>query len=686
MATLSRLSIDLVANSASFRKDLDKASRSSQRFSKKAQQDFNRVAMAAAAVSGAVVAMSASMVRASDELQNVRNRMFALTKSADATAIAMKDIAQIAKVSRSDIASVGDVYTKMSVATKGLGYNQEQLAQATAAVSNSFLLSGASSQEAANSARQLAQGLASGRLNGDELRSVMENNVVLSGLLADGFGVTRGQLRLLGEQGKLTADKIMPILIDAFKTTKSDVDTMAMTFGQATTQMRNSWTIMMDKIAQRTGIVGWAAGMMSTLATNMEQVARVATFAIGGAFVAAMVAGRVAIINFTRAIAMNPIGLALVATSIAVAAAGELIYQNWNKVQNFIRKSFTVTLPNALDYFIMGFDKMVLAVLNGMNSLLAKIEPKINDLIALYNSIPFVGDIKPIEIKINTEKAEAKIQSLKDKIAGRTAGFVPTTGTSLDGNVSAESSEFDFGAEGTDDAVATSSGMSPKKLQEMTDAAETLRGAFESMAQPISSVFTQMVKGATSAKEGFLQIADLILTKVISSFVEMGVNWVLQQTMMKAMEAAGIASSVAGSVAAGSAMAAAYAPAAALASLASFGANSAPASAGILSTMAITKTAAVAGQFHDGIDNVPNTGTYLLEKGERVVDNRLNGDLKDFLDKNSMGNQINNNPTLNFNVTGGQADEVENMLLEHRGKFESMIRDIYHESAQSSPF
>lgn len=39
----------------------------------------------------------------------------------------------------------------------------------------------------------------------------------------------------------------------------------------------------------------------------------------------------------------------------------------------------------------------------------------------------------------------------------------------------------------------------------------------------------------------------------------------------------------------------------------------------------------VQGQFHDGIDNVPNTGTYLLEGGERVVDKRLNEDLKEFL-------------------------------------------------------
>ncbi len=39
----------------------------------------------------------------------------------------------------------------------------------------------------------------------------------------------------------------------------------------------------------------------------------------------------------------------------------------------------------------------------------------------------------------------------------------------------------------------------------------------------------------------------------------------------------------------------------------------------------------VKGQFHDGINNVPSTGTYLLEQGERVVDKRLNKDLTNYL-------------------------------------------------------
>lgn len=43
------------------------------------------------------------------------------------------------------------------------------------------------------------------------------------------------------------------------------------------------------------------------------------------------------------------------------------------------------------------------------------------------------------------------------------------------------------------------------------------------------------------------------------------------------------------------------------------------------------------GMAHDGIDNIPKEGTWLLDKGERVVDRRTNADLKEFLSNNSGG-------------------------------------------------
>lgn len=48
----------------------------------------------------------------------------------------------------------------------------------------------------------------------------------------------------------------------------------------------------------------------------------------------------------------------------------------------------------------------------------------------------------------------------------------------------------------------------------------------------------------------------------------------------------------------------------------------------------------IAGMAHDGIDNIPREGTWLLDKGERVVDSRTNADLKGMIanQKNGGGN------------------------------------------------
>jgi hypothetical protein len=83
------------------------------------------------------------------------------------------------------------------------------------------------------------------------------------------------------------------------------------------------------------------------------------------------------------------------------------------------------------------------------------------------------------------------------------------------------------------------------------------------------------------------------------------------------------------------------------------------------------------GQFHDGIDSVPSTGSYLLESGERVIDKRTNRDLKDALKSGGMNGGNNMPATLNFNVTGVEDPEVINKVIQqNRGDFEAMLRQI----------
>lgn len=74
--------------------------------------------------------------------------------------------------------------------------------------------------------------------------------------------------------------------------------------------------------------------------------------------------------------------------------------------------------------------------------------------------------------------------------------------------------------------------------------------------------------------------------------------------------------------------------------------------ASVLGQVMSMKSIQPSGMAHDGITEIPREGTWLLDGGERVVDERTNGDLKDFLNKENQGSQpIDARVIVNGNVT-----------------------------------
>ena len=258
------------------------------------------------------------IVRAGDAFVNIQNRMMALTGSAEETAKAMAHIKRIANESGSDFKAVGALFTRLGMATKNFGISQQNVADAVQTVANTFVISGAEASEAANSARQLAQGIASGALRGDELRSVLENNIVLTNLLADGFGITTDKLKKFGSEGKLTAKAILPILIGAVDETTETVANMDLTVGQATTRLRTNFTTMLGALQNSTGIFTGVANAIGVLANNIEVLIAVIAVLTVRAIPAMITSLRM----LKVALLQNP----LTAAAVALAAVGTAIH------------------------------------------------------------------------------------------------------------------------------------------------------------------------------------------------------------------------------------------------------------------------------------------------------------------------------------------------------------------------
>lgn len=161
---------------------------------------------------------------------------------------------QAAQASRSDLQSTADLASRILIsgATKGSGAEAINIA---GILNKASFLGGSSSQESQRALLQLSQGLASGALQGDELRAIREQAPGLTDTLAKGLsrlgekgllpekfiGTTMGDLKELGSEGELTSQRI----IAAFKEMEDYVDTTfkdsPKQFGQAAAGILNVW-------------------------------------------------------------------------------------------------------------------------------------------------------------------------------------------------------------------------------------------------------------------------------------------------------------------------------------------------------------------------------------------------------------------------------------------------------------
>lgn len=170
-----------------------------------------------------------------------------------------------------------------------------------------------------------------------------------------------------------------------------------------------------------------------------------------------------------------------------------------------------------------------------------------------------------------------------------------------------------------------------------------LTSAVDAFSGNASNAITGLLTGTMSAQEAMRSLGNTILNSVINSIVQVGVealkNYILGQTLG--------AASVATSVGLAATTASAWAPAAAMASLASFGANAGPAAAGISSTVGLASGLALAGARYNG-GPVSAGGLYQVgEKGKPEIYQASTG--KQYMIPGDNGKVISNK-----DMNGGQ--------------------------------
>lgn len=193
------------------------------------------IGLAANAVKDVAVAAA----QTADQLTSIRSRINLINDGSQTTAEIMEKIYSAATRSRDSYIDIADSVAKMNMLAKDAFSSNDEAIYFVEQLNKQFKISGAGIQEASAAMYQLTQAMASGKLQGDEFRSIMENAPLLAQSIAKEMGMSVGQLKEMSSQGLITADIIKSALFNAAEETDARFGEIPMTFAEVGQSVQN---------------------------------------------------------------------------------------------------------------------------------------------------------------------------------------------------------------------------------------------------------------------------------------------------------------------------------------------------------------------------------------------------------------------------------------------------------------
>lgn len=275
---------------------------------------------------GIGLAFAASkLTRDLDAVTTINNRLALVSSSASNANRLFSETAQLALDTRSDLTATVEGFSRIARSTKQIGLSQRAALDLTKAVNQSLKISGASAQEAAATVVQFGQALASNRLGGDELRSVLEQAPRLSQAVVDGINLLNktdptqlpkklqeamkksgdiniGVLRDMAKQGLLTTKVVSAAVLTQSDVLEREFQKTIPTIGESFTNLNTKWLMFLNDFNKASGIASGIAKTIKFVGDNLSTVISIA-LVLGGIIATVFVVNQVkAFIDIIRSL------------------------------------------------------------------------------------------------------------------------------------------------------------------------------------------------------------------------------------------------------------------------------------------------------------------------------------------------------------------------------------------------
>jgi tape measure domain-containing protein len=249
-----------------------------------------------------------------DTWTDMTSRVNLAAGSIDKGTEVMGRLGDMARRTYSDLTQTAESYLSNATAVRELGYNTDESLNYTEALNNALVVSGAKGDRAARVIDALAKAMATGKLQGDNLNTVIESGGRVAEALAAGLDTTVGGLRKLGSQGKITGNDIVRGLSSQMETLRQEAADMPATIGDGFTLLNNALLQYVGNADSAAGVSAKISEALVMIADNFDKVADGAlqvAAVIAGALVGRSLAGMIrtlglagtALASFTKALA-----------------------------------------------------------------------------------------------------------------------------------------------------------------------------------------------------------------------------------------------------------------------------------------------------------------------------------------------------------------------------------------------
>ena len=286
------------------------------------------VAVLSLNVAGSMQGWISEFARTADAMRDLDQRLLLTAKNTADYVASQQTVIDVARVAHQEIAVVGTLYTRMALATANLSTSQKDLADVTKTVALATALSGSAASESAAGLQQFAQAMSSDRLQGDELRSVLENIPMLAKIFVDAAGGSMAKLREMAEKGELTTQWMVNAIKAAQATIEAQAAAMPPTVGRAMTDLKNEFTIYVDQVNKATGATDIMAASIQWLGQNLDIVAKGGVLALTAALSALAGRGITAAISKSTAFIASLGATATAATTTGAAVSSAAAYMS----------------------------------------------------------------------------------------------------------------------------------------------------------------------------------------------------------------------------------------------------------------------------------------------------------------------------------------------------------------------